>query len=270
LVNLYRAQAPARYHDILTWNNSRCVQYARVRRALPEVLRELGPSAEHASAFGPDVLRLLDTSAVVMSHAFARGDLYIMQPWSQRVASMVPLRAGWRVLDMCAAPGGKTIAVADRDAAHITALELDAQRAEILRANLRRCRLSSIAVRVMDARLAAAEFGPATFDVVLVDAPCSNLGVIQRHPEVRWRVQPDDLPRLAAAQQMLLCAARQCVRPGGFIIYAVCTVAADETDAVIRSTLQASPDLRLQTRELTLPGDGMCDGGYWALLQRTD
>jgi 16S rRNA (cytosine967-C5)-methyltransferase len=122
----------------------------------------------------------------------------------------------------------------------------------------------------MDARLAAAQFGAAAFDAVLVDAPCSNLGVIQRHPEVRWRVQPDDLPRLAATQLTLLRTARQCVRPGGFVLYAVCTIAPDETDAVIHATLQASPDLRLQTRELTLPGDGMCDGGYWALLQRTD
>jgi 16S rRNA (cytosine967-C5)-methyltransferase len=270
LVNLYRALAPTRYRDILTWNNSRCIHYARVRRALPEVLRALGAIAEPAPEFGPDVLRLLDTSAVVMSHAFACGDLYIMQPWSQRAAGMLPLRAGWRVLDMCAAPGGKTIAIADRDAVHITALEFDARRADALRANLQRCRLSSVAVHIMDARLAAAQFGAAAFDAVLVDAPCSNLGVIQRHPEVRWRVQPDDLPRLAATQLTLLRTARQCVRPGGFVLYAVCTIAPDETDAVIHATLQASPDLRLQTRELTLPGDGMCDGGYWALLQRTD
>jgi 16S rRNA (cytosine967-C5)-methyltransferase len=270
IVAMYQARYADHCHAILAWNNARRQHYARIRRNHAAVRAELGDAIEASAAFGDNFVRIHDTMAVVNSQAFARGDLYVMQPWSDRVAHAVPLRPGDRVLDMCAAPGGKTIAMVDRAAVVVDALEVDAQRARSLQANLQRCGVTSVTVRMMDATMAADNVGAAAHDVVLLDAPCGNLGVLQRHPEVRWRVQAEDILELAAAQARLLRAAARCVRPGGHLLYAVCTVSPQETNAQMQAFLQRHPAFVLLHEEDSYPGQHDTDGGYWALLQRRE
>lgn len=268
IVALYQARFGDACPAILAWNNTRRQHFARIRRNPAAVLAELGPAVVPAEKFGSDFLQILETFEVINSKSFKQGDVYVMQPWSARVAGALPVQPGGRALDMCAAPGGKTITLADRAALTIDALEIDPRRADSLRDNLRRCGVTCATVHIMDALNAATKLGAARYDAVLLDAPCSNLGVVQRHPEVRWRVRYEDVNALAAIQAQLLRTAAACVRPGGHILYAVCTMSPEETHECVQSFLQHHAGFTLRKEEFSYPGQFDTDGGYWALLGR--
>lgn len=250
--------------SILTWNNRVPSHYARVRGERDEIIAALPPgSVEPQPEYGSDVVRVRDTPRVLRSAAFRNGALYVMQPWSVYVARQLGVKRGWRVLDMCAAPGGKSIILADDGAAKVVAIDQAAHRVRALNDNLRRCQVTTVESRVLDGHDVVEAFGARTFDAVLLDAPCSNLGVIQRHPEIRWRVGQDEPVRLAAQQAGLLRAALQAVKPGGPVLYSVCTVSPQETTDVMAKM----PPGICERHELTRPGARGFDGGFWALLR---
>ncbi len=144
---------------------------------------------------------------------------------SQLVSALVDPRPGERVLDLCAAPGNKTthLAALMEDRGEVVAYERHAGRAAALE---RRCKeLGATCVRVVCADAAEAA---GSFDRVLVDAPCSGLGTLARHPDLRWRMTPERIEGLAAEQDRLLEAARRCVAPGGRLVYSICTLSARE------------------------------------------
>ena len=172
--------------------------------------------------------------------ATVRADGYIQDRASQLVAAHVGARAGERVLDMCAAPGGKATALASAGAM-VVAVDIDAGRAARVGANAARLGLAGISVVVADGE--HPPLAPASFDRVLVDAPCSGLGVLRRRPDARWRVRPDDLPRLAALQRRLLGSAADLLRPGGVLVYSVCTISRAETAGIDRWLAATRPDL---------------------------
>jgi 16S rRNA (cytosine967-C5)-methyltransferase len=154
-----------------------------------------------------------------------RADGYVQDPASSWVADAVGARAGERVLDACAAPGGKATALASRGA-RVVAADARPHRAGLVRDNARRLDLR-VPVVVADAR--TPPFAGGTFDRVLVDAPCSGLGVLRRRADARWRVQPGDVTELAVLQRALLTGAMGVVRPGGRLVYSVCTLTTPET-----------------------------------------
>lgn len=158
-----------------------------------------------------------------------RPDGYVQDPASTLVTSAVGARSGELVADTCAAPGGKATALAATGAV-VLASDISATRAGLVRDNVRRIGSDGVAVVVADGR--ALPWRPRSFDRVLVDAPCSGLGVLRRRPDARWRVQPGDVDRLAALQRALLEAALALVRPGGMLAYSVCTLTAAETRGV--------------------------------------
>jgi 16S rRNA (cytosine967-C5)-methyltransferase len=161
-----------------------------------------------------------------------RPDGYVQDLASQWVADLVGVEAGDRVADLCAAPGGKATAMA-RAIGHglVVAGDLRAGRTATVAANVRRLGLGGrVAVLRADGR--AAPLRPASFDRVLVDAPCSGLGALGRRPDARWRVAPGDVDRLAGLQRDLVDAAADLVRPGGVVVYSVCTMTAAETTGV--------------------------------------
>ena len=163
--------------------------------------------------------------------ALARGEIWPQSRASQVAALCVGARDGERVLDLCAAPGGKTAMLAG----DVTAIEVNEGRARELEENLRR--LGRDDVRVVQADGRELPPGLAGFDRALVDAPCSGLGVLAGRPDLRWRSQP--LPEL---QLELLRAAAERVRPGGTVVYSVCTINADEAEAVVdASGLEVDP-----------------------------
>ena len=163
--------------------------------------------------------------------ATVRADGYIQDRASQLVAAHVGARPGERVLDLCAAPGGKATTMA-ADGACVVAADIEPRRCQLVAANARR--LEQVSVAVVAADGANPPWRDEAFDRVLVDAPCSGLGVLRRRPDARWRGRPDDLARLAGLQRRLLEAAAPLVRPGGTLVYSVCTLSRVETAAIDR------------------------------------
>lgn len=160
---------------------------------------------------------------------------------------------GDRVLDLCAAPGGKATAIATTGAT-VLAADRRARRAATVVENVDRLGLD---VPVLVADGAAPPFVPSSFDRVLVDAPCSGLGVLRRRPDARWRLTPDDIADLARLQKRLVDAASCLVRPGGVLIYSVCTLTDAET-----IDLELLPDWE----PLAVPDDAWGPHGRGALL----
>lgn len=170
-----------------------------------------------------------------------RPDGYVQDRASQMVAAHVGALPGQRILDICAAPGGKATALVAAGAA-VLAADIDPSRCATVAGNARRLGLRSIVTVAADGRRPAWRDG--VFDRVLVDAPCSGLGVLRRRPDARWRVRPADVARLAELARRLLEPAAAAVAPGGVLTYSVCTLTEAETVGVDRWLADALPDWR--------------------------
>jgi len=183
------------------------------------------------------------------------GKVYVQDAGSQQVARWLGVQPGQRVLDMCAAPGGKTaqLAALMQNEGTITALDVHPHRVAAMEQNLARLGVRIARCYVADAtsthlispadhrrsrkKLPFSLF-PDSFDAVLLDAPCSGTGTLRRHPEIKWRLTPRKLSELAGIQTRLLWNAAQAVKPGGFLLYAVCSLEAREGEEVIRIFLK--------------------------------
>lgn len=187
----------------------------------------------------PDTLAALEHMNLAAA-VTVRADGYTQDRASQWVAVEVDARAGERVLDMCAAPGGKATAMAAAGA-HVVAADLLGSRARLLAGNVRRLAPDSVSVIVADGRRLPHRAG--SFDRVLADAPCSGLGVLHRRPDARWRVAPTDVDDLAALQHQLLEGAAAVVRAGGTLVYSVCTFTSAETLDLDRRLAATHPEL---------------------------
>lgn len=188
-----------------------------------------------------------------------------------RVAHATGAGPGDDVLDLCAGPGGKATHLASLvgPRGRVVAIELHPHRATMITESARRQNVE-VEVRVGDATappLASTD----TFDVVLLDAPCTGLGTGRRRPEVRWRRQPDDVTELAELQRRLLASAAWRVRPGGNLTYAVCTWTAGETTRVADHLDTLHPDAFVRTATVQLlPDPDDTDGMFIATWRRTD
>jgi 16S rRNA (cytosine967-C5)-methyltransferase len=213
---------------------------------------DLGPGPARAA------LETMNTAAEVTE----RADGYIQDLASQMVAAHVGAAAGERILDLCAAPGGKATALAgfEPGPAVVVAGDIGITRAGVIAANARRLGADNVATVVADGL--AAPWRPGCFDRVLVDAPCSGLGVLRRRPDARWRLHPDDIPRLADLQRRLVGAAVPLVRPGGQLIYSVCTLSRVETTGIDAWLAASHPELR----PLAPPAGPWAPAGRGALL----
>jgi 16S rRNA (cytosine967-C5)-methyltransferase len=170
-----------------------------------------------------------------------RADGYTQDLASQWVATFVGGAPGERVLDVCAAPGGKATALA-ATGAYVVAADLRSGRARRMAGNVARLGLATVGVVVADGL--HPPYRAATFDRVLVDAPCSGLGALQRRPDARWRVDAAGLSRLVALQRELLDAASALVRPGGVLTFATCTLTAEEGPGIDAWIEHQHPHLR--------------------------
>lgn len=164
--------------------------------------------------------------------ATERADGYRQDLGSQWVAAAVPARDGDRVLDVCAAPGGKATAIAAATGAVVVAADLQSHRARLVAENAVRFGGGRVLTVVADGTMPP--FAPRTFEHVLIDAPCSGLGTLRRRPDARWRIQVADVDHLAGVQRDLLAAGAELVAPGGTLTYSVCTLlAAESTDHAV-------------------------------------
>lgn len=175
----------------------------------------------------------------------ARADGYVQDRASQWVADLVAASPQERVADLCAAPGGKATAMAAAGA-WVLAADVRPARARLVAENVARLAGahsgSAVAVVVADGRRPPVR--PGSLDCVLVDAPCSGLGALRRRPDARWRIQPDSVERLAELQRSLVDAAVALVRPGGRIVYSVCTLTLPESVGVADHVTAVHPELQ--------------------------
>ena len=162
---------------------------------------------------------------------------------SMLIAHLLDAQPGDAVLDACAAPGGKTthIAALTKNKARILALDKHPQRVELINQGAARIGCRGIEARCWDLTEKPGFLEPESFDRILVDAPCSGLGVLRRNPESRWSRRPADIPVLAGLQRTILGQVAPLLRPGGHLLYSVCTFTAAETDAVIKDFLSSHP-----------------------------
>ena len=250
-------------HQLLSWNVGTPPVYARINPLLPpDIPREWEP-LEHA----PGWFRL---PAGLPVEDLRQGRIYIADPSTRYCVEMLAPRSGERVLDACAAPGGKSAAMIAATRGEIDLLATDAEQHRLpqLRENLARAGACKVEVCRFDWSAPCPVEWCGAFDAVLLDVPCSNSGVLQRRVDARWRLRPEEITRLAALQQKILCSACEAVRPGGRLVYSTCSIDAEEDSAVVQAFLADHPDFELVKDYLALPHREMADGAYAALLHR--
>ena len=213
----------------------------------------------------PEALVLERAFDVEHSQLFRDGAITPQSRASMLVARTLDPQPGERVLDMCAAPGTKTTHAAAlmSDKGRIAAYEVNPARADELRANCARMHVRSVEVIVQDAR--GVEGG---FDRVMLDAPCSNLGTLARRPDARWRKTPQQIDELARLQSELLDSAAAATRPGGTLVYSVCTISEREGPQQVEAFLARHADYAEASRRQTLPHVDHTDGFFIARLER--
>jgi 16S rRNA (cytosine967-C5)-methyltransferase len=220
-----------------------------------------GIAAEPGSS--PQAVRLRDPAPVRELPGFEDGWFAVQDETSMAVAAALAPAPGSRVLDLCAAPGGKATHLAELmgDEGLVVACDVDERRLRTVEELARRLGLKS--VRTGHVHPDGGGVPPGPFDAVLVDASCSNTGVLGRRPEVRWRLKPDDLRHLTAMQTHLLRLAVGRVRPGGAVVYSTCSIEPEENRGVIEAVLGAAPGVVCEAEQESMPGRP-ADGGYWA------
>jgi len=206
--------------------------------------------------------------AALSTDAFRDGWFVVQDEASQLIAELGDLRSGQRALDLCASPGGKSMALAARVGTEglLVACDVRPRRVRLLQQTVKRLRVPASIVRV--APTGDLPFADGAFDFVLVDAPCSGLGTIRRDPDIRWARTEEDLARLAVAQVTLLRRAGRLVAPGGTLVYATCSSEPEENEAVVAEFLADASGFTLRRTHRTVPPEDGLEAFYGAVLAR--
>lgn len=211
-------------------------------------------------------LLLRQPVAVTDLPGFADGWVSVQDAGAQRAARLLAPAAGERLLDACAAPGGKTAHLLETADIDLLALDIDAQRSRRIEDNLRRLGLAAT-VQAADCRQADEWWDGRPFDAILADVPCSASGVVRRHPDIKYLRRASDIRRFSLLQSELLDRLWPLLRPGGRLLYATCSVFPEENGAQVDAFLVRQPAARRLAEERLLPDDEH-DGFYYALLRK--
>lgn len=220
----------------------RVVASAGAEGRVLDQLRSAGATLS-PSAIAPGAWRAFGATAKMRELAEI-GAIYIQDEASQLVAEVVNVQAGDRVLDLCAAPGGKTTLMAEHaQAGLVLATDFSERRLSTVAQTLKLHRLSNVDLMKVDAR-EQLPFPIESFDRVLVDAPCSGTGTLRHNPEIRWRLKSDDIRELAQQQMQFVMNASQVVKRGGLLVYSTCSVEEEENEAVVKQFLTANDQFK--------------------------
>ncbi|OXS16590.1 16S rRNA (cytosine(967)-C(5))-methyltransferase [Zobellella denitrificans] len=284
LVKRLQQAYPERWEQILEANNQHPPMWIRVnarhhdRSHYLSLLLQAGLEAE-PDALAEAALRLARPVDVTSLPGFELGHCSVQDAAAQMAAQLLEAAPGELVLDACAAPGGKTAHILERqpELGQLVAVDLDAERLQRVRQNLERIVLAATVLQGDAARPEDWWQGPQ-FDRILLDAPCSATGVIRRHPDIKWLRRPEDIAQLAALQGRILDALWARLKPGGTLLYATCSILPDENGEQIRAFLQRTPDALhrplhehdspAQPGWQLLPGEAGRDGFYYAKLSK--
>lgn len=238
-------------------------------------LQDLGIEAQ-PSPIAEDSLVLAKPCAVEQLPGFGQGWASVQDEAATLAGQLLPITAGMNVLDACAAPGGKSCHLLERADIHLTALDSSAHRLQRLQENLERLQLQAKVV-CADAGQPSSWWDGQAFDAILLDAPCTGLGVIRRHPDIKCLRQASDLDKLAQLQQQLLQALWPCLAKGGHLLYATCSVSHRENSLNIKQFLSLQADAQLLPvaagldtgfGSQLLPSPQGPDGFFYALLRK--
>lgn len=248
------------------WNNRPAPIYARINQlkiSIEDFLARYGDLER--SAPSPNFVRI----ANVPTEALTAGHCYVQDPSTAVACLLLDSRPGERVLDACAAPGGKTAIIGElmKDDGTIFACDRDQRRVEMVRDNLKRLGIK-IGRAIRHDWTRQTLDGEPPFDRILVDAPCSNTGVMRRRVDVRWRLTPDDFPRMAAEQFRIVQAVAPMLKPGGVLVYSTCSLEPEENEQVVERLLRELLFLKLVEQKSVLPFRDGFDGAYAAKLIR--
>ncbi|MEO8682137.1 MAG: 16S rRNA (cytosine(967)-C(5))-methyltransferase RsmB [Vicinamibacterales bacterium] len=269
-IERYGADQAERWLDFNNHAAALCLAPNRLlasREALAEELASDGVVTEPTLA-APYGLRVISGHPIA-TRAFREGRCLVQDEASQLINGVANVAAGNRVLDLCASPGGKTVALAADvgKTGLVVACDLRAHRLRVLLATLTRCRAAGVPIVRVPAD-GPLPFLDDSFDAVLIDAPCSGLGTLRRDPDIRWRRRPADLARFAVTQLDLLTRVSGLVRAGGSITYSTCSSEPEENDAVIAAFLATHPEYQEQRRHQTLPFRDHLEAFFAAVLVR--
>ena len=233
------------------------------RDELQEMLRERSVETIQTPLFA-DGLQLPPGVALTQLGAFQRGQLFVQDAGSALVVQYANIPRGDVVADLCAAPGGKTLALLQAGM-RVIASDRSAARLQRLHANLERMHATDVDVREMDAT--APTLDPV--DAILIDVPCTGTGTFRRHPDARWRLRVSDIALLPVLQRDILAAASSCVKPGGLLIYSTCSLEREENDAVVNEFLAEDDAFVLEAPEAGVVSDAVLDRGMLRVLPQT-
>lgn len=280
-----RQDWPESWQQILAAGNQRPPMVLRVNRLQvdrEEYLRQLRAAGIEAQPlpFPGSAIRLVEPVAVDNLPGFREGRVSVQDGAAQLCASLLDLQAGQRVLDACAAPGGKTghILELEPQLEHLMAIDVDKTRLRKVRENLERLRLNAD-LQAVDAGNPQSWWDGKPFDRILLDAPCSASGVVRRHPDIKLLRRPADVPGLSRRQQHLLEALWPLLASGGMLLYVSCSVFRQENSDNLRIFLDQHADaselpLRVEWGKVLpvgrqlLPGEHDMDGFYFACLSK--
>lgn len=282
LAGKFEADWPHDWQRLLAANNRQGPMTLRINRR--EISRDTWLQRAREIGIGvqplddcPDAVMLDEARPVAKIPGFNSGHASVQDASAQLAADLMDLRYGQRVLDACAAPGGKTAHMLERQALELTALDSDSRRLLRVDENLRRLKLKAQLV-AGDAGTPAKWWDRKLYDRILIDAPCSGTGVIRRHPDIKWLRRKTDIPQLQLQQLRLLKALWPLLAPGGRLVYATCSTLRAEGDEIMGRFLALSDDQQATKIEADwgeatefgrriMPGD-MHDGFYYAVLDK--
>ncbi|HEX9811040.1 MAG TPA: 16S rRNA (cytosine(967)-C(5))-methyltransferase RsmB [Burkholderiales bacterium] len=281
LIAAVRRDYPRAWEGLLNANNQRPPMCLRVnagrmtRAKYVALLEEIGISASAHPRVNSAVVIHAPVS-VERLPGFSDGWVSVQDAAAQLAAVWLDAPPGSRVLDICAAPGGKTAHVLERTpSAEVTALDSDPERLALVRENLTRLGLSAH-VLAADATEPAQWWDRRPYDRILIDAPCSATGVIRRHPDIKVRRESGDLPKLLDTQSRILDGVWPCLAPGGKLLYVTCSILSEENALQIKRFLARHPDAlaqpvepgaNLEGKQITT-GDEDMDGFFYACVHK--
>ena len=268
---------PGQTEALLAWNNSPAVVIARVNSLKTDAARLMELWQQESVTFQPvacdwapdnTLFRLDSHPSLKNLPSFIQGYFYIQDASTLLAVRMLELEAGLRVLDLCAAPGGKTTYIAQQmgNQGQVLACDSDPKRLPLIIENC--SRLGVTCVQTSPISVLADGKSATQFDRILVDAPCSNTGVLRRRIELRWRLRPEEITRLQANQERILEQTASLLKPGGLLVYSTCSLEPEENLEVIAHFLAANPGFKLEGERTLLPFKEGVDGAYAAQLRR--
>ncbi|NHN28451.1 16S rRNA (cytosine(967)-C(5))-methyltransferase RsmB [Paenibacillus sp. S3N08] len=241
------------------------------RAGLIELLNEAGLEAE-PSSLAADGIIVKGGGNMALTPWYKDGLFSIQDESSMLVAETINAQPGEKILDCCAAPGGKTAHIAEtmKDSGEIWACDIHEHKQSLIREQAKRLGLTSIHTKVADARDLPAHFAAGSFDRILLDAPCSGLGVIRRKPDMKWTKREQDLDEVCKIQRELLDKVHPLLRIGGVLVYSTCTMEVNENEGMVRTFLEHHPEFEWdQPKPLEIfPYEHMSDGFFIARLRK--